>query len=155
MGSRLCAPILRDALFLSHFQPHEVYKHPDSSQIIQSCLCCLLDTTSTRSAFTSTSAAPGCSKPRRRGRSSVTLFMSTKRTEDFHSQVNCTWNSASFLCHTRNSTSFLSVVQGLALGTVTGCHTGSHSNSFLSCLWRKSPAQLSLSLLPGATIYCV
>ena len=88
MGSRLCAPILRAALFMSHFQPPEVYKHPDSSQIIQSRLCCLLDTTSTRPAFTSTSAASGCSIPRRRA--SVTLFMSTKRTEDFHSQVNCT-----------------------------------------------------------------
>ena len=75
---------------MSHFQPYEVYKHPDFSQIIQSCLCCLLDTTSTRPAFTSTSAASGCSLPRRRGRSSVTLFMSTKRTEDFYSQVNCT-----------------------------------------------------------------
>ena len=53
-------------------------------------LCCLLDTTSTRPAFTSTSAASGCSMKRRRGRSSVTLFVSTKRTEDFHSQVNCT-----------------------------------------------------------------
>ena len=89
-GSLVCAPILRDALFLSHFQPQEVYKHPDSSQIIQSRLCCLVDTTSTRPAFTSTSAASGCSMPRRRGRSSVTLFMSTKRTEEFHSQVNCT-----------------------------------------------------------------
>ena len=40
-------------------------------------------------------------------------------------------------CHTRNSTSFLSVAQGLTLDTATGCHTGSHSNSFLSCLWRR------------------
>ena len=58
-------------------------------------------------------------------------------------------------CHTRNSTSFLSVVQGLTLDTATRCHTGSHSNSFLSCLWRKCPAQLSSSLPSGATIYCV
>ena len=28
--------------------------------------------------------------PRRRGRSGVTLLVSTKRTADFHSQVNCT-----------------------------------------------------------------
>ena len=49
----------------------------------------------------------------------------------------------------------LLVVQGLTLDTATGCHTGSHFNSFLSCLWCKSPAQLSSSLLPGATIYCV
>ena len=90
MGSRLCAPILRDALFFSHFQPHEVYKHPGSSQIIQSRVCCLLNTTSTRPAFTSTSAASGCSIPRPRFRSSVTLYMSTKRTEDYHSHVKFT-----------------------------------------------------------------
>ena len=72
----------------------------------------------------------------------------------------CSWLSVSLYrpaqrCHTRNSTSFLSIAQGLTLDTATRCHTGSHSNSFLSCLWRKSPAQLSSSLLPGATIYCV
>ena len=52
---------------------------------------CLLDTTSTIPASTSTSAAvSGCSIPRRRGRFSITLLVSTKRTEDSHSQVNCT-----------------------------------------------------------------
>ena len=90
IGYRHLAPILRGVLFSSHFQPHEVYKHPDFSQIIQSRLCCLLDTTSTRPAFTSTSVSSGCSMPRRRSCSSITLFVSTKRIEDFHSQVNCT-----------------------------------------------------------------
>ena len=90
MGSRLLAPACRDALFLSHSQLHEVYKAPESSKIIQSRLCCLLDTNSTRPASTSTSAAASeCSMPRRRGRSSITLIVSTKRNEDFHSQVNC------------------------------------------------------------------
>ena len=61
----------------------------DWAQIIQSRVCCLLDTTSTRPASTSTSAS-GCSMSRRRGRSGVTLLVSNKRTADFHSQVNCT-----------------------------------------------------------------
>ena len=61
------------------------------AQIIQSRLCCLLDSASTRPASTSTSAAAsGCSIPRRRGRSSDTLLVSTKRTANFHLQVNCT-----------------------------------------------------------------
>ena len=90
IGYRHLALILRGALFFSHFKPHEVYEHPVFSQIIQSRLCCLPGTTSTRPAFTSTFAASGCSLPRRRSHSSVTLFMSTKITEDFHSQVNCT-----------------------------------------------------------------
>ena len=91
MGSRLYAPTFRDAPFLSHFQLHEVYKPPELSKISQSRLCCHLDTTCTRPASTSTSAAAsGCSIPRRQGHSGVTLLVSTKRTADFHSQVNCT-----------------------------------------------------------------
>ena len=42
---------------MSHFQLHEVYKPPESSKIIQSHLCCLLDTTSTRPASTSAAAS--------------------------------------------------------------------------------------------------
>ena len=60
------APTLRDALFLSHFQLHEVDKPPESSKIIQSLTCLRLDNTSPRliSTFTST-AAPGCPIPSR------------------------------------------------------------------------------------------
>ena len=79
----LCAP--------SNFSFSFTNCHRPPPEIIQSCLCCLFDTTSTRPVCTSTStAASGCSKPRRRGRSSVTLLVSTKRTSDSHSQVNCT-----------------------------------------------------------------
>ena len=61
----------------------------DSAQIHQSRLCYHLDTTSTRPASTPTSAAAsGCFMPRRRGRSGVTLLVSTKRTANFLSQVN-------------------------------------------------------------------
>ena len=59
MGSRLYAPTVRDALFLSHFQLHEVYKPPESSKIIQSSTCLCLDNISPRlvSTFISTAAA--------------------------------------------------------------------------------------------------
>ena len=54
----------------------------------QSHLYCCLDNTSPRPASTSTSAAAsGRSIPRRRGRSGVTLLVSTKRTADLHLQV--------------------------------------------------------------------
>ena len=66
MGSRLCAPKLRDALFLSHFQLPGVYKPPQCSQIIQSPTCSCPDHTSPRlvSTFAST-ATPGFPMPSR------------------------------------------------------------------------------------------
>ena len=105
MGSRLWAPILRDALFLSHFQPHEVYKHPDSSQIIQSSTCLRLDNTSPRlvSTFTST-AASGCSIPRRRGRSSVTLLIPPRGLKTFTCKVTQDVLASAPLTFTRKST---------------------------------------------------
>ena len=73
---------------MSLFQPPEVHKEPRLGPNYQSHLYCCLDNTSPRPASTSTSAAAsGCSIPRRRGRSGVTLLVSTKRTADLHSQV--------------------------------------------------------------------
>ena len=68
----------------------------DWAQIIKSHLYCCLDNTFPRPASTSTSAAAsGCSMPRRRGRSGVTLFVSTNRTADLHSQVTFSFETCS------------------------------------------------------------
>ena len=75
---------------MSLFQPPEVHKVPRWGLNYQSHLYCCLDNTSPRPASTSTStsaAASGCSIPRRRLHSRVSLLVSTKRTADFHSQV--------------------------------------------------------------------
>ena len=91
MGSWLGSPQPREATQLSLSNLLRYLRSIDWAQIIQSRLCCLLDTTSTRPASTCTSAAAsGYSIPRRRSRSGDTLLVSTKRTADFHSQVNCT-----------------------------------------------------------------
>ena len=88
ISSWLGSPQPKEATQLSLFQPPGVYKEPELGQNHQSHLCRCLDNTSPRPAFISTStAASGCSMPRLRGRSCVTLLMSTKRTADFHSQV--------------------------------------------------------------------
>ena len=61
---RLCWPQPRKATKLSLFQPPGVYKEPGMCQKHQSHLCCCLDNTFPRLAFTSTSAAAsGCSMP--------------------------------------------------------------------------------------------
>ena len=87
-GSWLGSPQPMEATKLSFFQPPEVHKEPWLGPNHQSHLYCCLDNTSPRPASTSTStAASGCSMPRRQGRSGVTLLVSTKRTADLHSQV--------------------------------------------------------------------
>ena len=88
ISSWLSFPQPREATKLSLFQPPGVPKEPRLGPNYQSHLYCCLDNTSPRPASTSTSvAASGCSMPRLRGRSCVTLLVSTKRTADFHSQV--------------------------------------------------------------------
>ena len=65
ISSWLCWPQPREATKLSLFQPHGVYKEPGMGQDLQSHLCCCLDKTFPRLAFTCTSAAAsGCSMPR-------------------------------------------------------------------------------------------
>ena len=88
ISSWLGSPQPREATWLSLFQPPEVHKEPRLGPNYQSHLYCCLDYISPRPASTSTSAAAsGCSMPRRRGRSGVTLLVSTKRTADLHLQV--------------------------------------------------------------------
>ena len=89
--------------------------------------CCLLDTTSTRPASTFSSAAASVSSmPRRRGRSSVILLVSTKRTEDFHSQVNCT----SKIVLAKRTSDFHSQVNSRC---ASKCTSDFHSKSTQTC----------------------
>ena len=88
ISSWLGSPQPREATKLSLFQHPGVHKEPRLGPNNQSHLYCCLDSTSPRPASTCTSAAAsGCSMPRFRGRSCVTLLVSTKRTADFHLQV--------------------------------------------------------------------
>ena len=116
ISSWLGSPQPREATKLSLFQPPGVHKEPGLGKNHQSPLCCHLDNTSPRLAFTSTStAASGCSMPRleelvpvlpcscpprgpRLFHSQVS-FTSQERapqsTFDFHSQVDTLWRSCS------------------------------------------------------------
>ena len=95
ISSCLCSPQCWEASKLSLFQPPGVYKEPGMGHIHQSHLCCCLDNTSPRLAFTSTStAASGCSKPRPAELVPVPLCSCPPRGPQlFHSQVNCTSKS--------------------------------------------------------------
>ena len=77
---------------MSLFQPPGVHKEPGMSQLIQSHLCCHVDNTSPRLAFTSTStAASGCSVPRLEQLVPVSPCSCPPRGPQlFHSQVNFT-----------------------------------------------------------------
>ena len=100
ISSCLSSPQPREATKLSLFQPPGVHKEPGLGQNHQSHLCCCLDNTSPRPASTSTyAAASGCSRPRLRGHSCVTLVVSTKRTSDFHLQVTLPLKTCSQMHH--------------------------------------------------------
>ena len=90
IGSRLYWPQPRKATKLTLFQPHGVYKEPEMGQNHHSHLCCCLDNTSPRLAFTSTSAAAsGCSIPRPEEPLAVSPCSCPPRGPQLlHSQVN-------------------------------------------------------------------
>ena len=92
IGSWLYWPQPRKATKLSLFQPPGVYKEPEVGQNHQSHLCCCLDNTSPRLAFTSTSAAASvCSMPRPEEPVPVSPCSCPPRGPQlFHSQVNFT-----------------------------------------------------------------
>ena len=86
------SPQPRETAQLSLFQPTEVHKGPRLSPNYQSHLCCHLDNTSPRHAFTSIStAASGCSIPRLAELVPVLPCSCPSRgPQVFHSQVNFT-----------------------------------------------------------------
>ena len=109
ISSWLGSPQPREATKLSLFQPPGVHKEPGLVQNHQSHLCCHIDNTSPRLAFTSTStAASGCPFPRpeklvlvshcscplrRPQLFHLQVSLSSQEracqgTSDFHSQVN-------------------------------------------------------------------
>ena len=92
ISSGLCSPQPWKATKLSLFQPPGVYKEPGMGQNYQSHLCCCIDNTSPRLAFTSTStAASGCSTPRPEELVPVSPFSYPPRgLQLFHLQVNVT-----------------------------------------------------------------
>ena len=91
-SSWLGSPQPREMAQLSLFQPPEVHKGPRLSPNHQSHLCCHLDNTSPRLAFTSTSTvASGCSIPRLEELVPVSPCSCPSRgLQLFHSQVNFT-----------------------------------------------------------------
>ena len=164
IGSWLYWPQPRKSTKLSLFEPPGVYKEPEISQNHQSLLCCCLDNTSPRLAFTSTSiAASGCSIPRPEEPAPVSPcscppigqqllhsqvnFTSQERackcTVDFYSQVN----SLSRTCLQVHP--WLSLASHLAADFIPfgkACHCG-----MVVLLWRSHPALVSLILPLGAT----
>ena len=88
----LCSPQPWEATKLPHFQPPGVHKEPGMGEDYESHLCCHLDNTSPRLAFTSTStAASWCPIPRLEGLVPVSPCSCPPRgLQLFHSQVNFT-----------------------------------------------------------------
>ena len=92
ISSWLSSPQPWEATKVSLFQPPGVHKEPGMGQIIQSHLCCCLDNTSPRLAFTFTStAASECSMPRLKELVPVSpCSCSPRGPQLFHSEVNFT-----------------------------------------------------------------
>ena len=163
IGSWLSYPQRQEAATLSLFQLPWVYKQVHSCQNHQSHLCCCLDNTSPRPAFTSTSGATsGCSIPDLKSlflccfahvhqedcrlftrKSTHSQERARKCTIDSSSQVNSLSRTCSQMHH------WLSLASHLSADFIP-FRKARHCGTVLSS-WHSHPALVSLILPSGAT----